>query len=95
MRIRKSDLAESDLLSIYRFGHERFGALQADAYANDLFDVIDLLAHNPLIGRERGEFSKPVRIHPFKAHVIVYRIESDSLVVVRVLHGRQNWPDAI
>jgi len=44
MRIRKTDLAESDLINIYRYGFDRFGASQADTYANDLFDMFDLLA---------------------------------------------------
>jgi toxin ParE1/3/4 len=27
-------------------------------------------------------------------YLIPYRLGSDTLVILRVLHGRQNWPDA-
>ena len=93
MRIRKTDLAESDLINIYRYGFDRFGASQADTYANDLFDMFDLLAQSSLIQRERREYSKPMRVHHFKAHVIIYLLEDATLVILRILYGKQNWPD--
>lgn len=43
------------------------------------------------MARVRGEFEPPVRIHPWKAHVIVYVIEGDDILVVRVRHGREDW----
>ncbi len=95
MRVRKTDLAENDLNIIYRFGYDRFGAVQADRYANELFDLFELLALNPLLERERLDFARPVRIHQFKSHYIVYEIESDALVIVRVLSRYQNLPDHI
>jgi toxin ParE1/3/4 len=93
MRIRNTDLAEIDLNNIYRFGFERFGAAQADQYANELFDLFELLASSLLIERERLEFDRPVRLHPFKSHVVVYEIQRDVLVIVRVLSRHQNIPD--
>lgn len=93
MRIRKTDLAELDLNSIYRFGFERYGEAQADQYANDLFDVFELLAFSPLLERERFEYSRPVRTHPFRFHVIVYEIKGEALVIVRVLSRHQNLKD--
>jgi toxin ParE1/3/4 len=93
MPIRKTDLAEIDLNNIYRFRYERFGEAQADIYANRLFDVFDLLAFNPLIERERTEFVRPVRIHPFMSHLIVYEMFGDTLVILRVLSRHQNLVD--
>ena len=95
MRVSKTDLAENDLNTIYRFGYDRFGAMQADKYANELFDLFELLAQNPLLERERFDFARPIRIHPFKSHLIVYEIEHDTLVIVRVLSRHQNLPDHI
>jgi len=91
MRIRKTDLAESDLINIYRFGCDKFGILQSVEYISAMFDVFELLAQNPFIQRERHEYSQPIRLHLFQAHVIVYKTEDDALVILRILHGKQNW----
>ena len=58
-----------------------FGTGQAKRYHDELFALFDLLAANPRIARERNEIEPPVRIHPFKAHLIVYRIEDDETVL--------------
>ncbi|PST17318.1 type II toxin-antitoxin system RelE/ParE family toxin [Mesorhizobium plurifarium] len=42
--------------------------------------------------RERFEISPPMRIHPFRARLVVYRIEEDGdVLIVRVRHGREDW----
>jgi toxin ParE1/3/4 len=61
-----------------------FGPAQAGRYHDELFAVLDLIAANPRIARERDEISPPVRIHRFKAHLVVYRIEDDEAVAYPV-----------
>ncbi|MBL8556531.1 MAG: type II toxin-antitoxin system RelE/ParE family toxin [Phenylobacterium sp.] len=68
-----------------------FGEAQADRYLADLYDAFDLLAANPRIARDRTEFRRPVRVHPFKAHVIVYRADGDDVLILRLRHGREDW----
>lgn len=69
-----------------------FGTLQARRYHDDLFAVLELIAANPRMAREREEISPPVRIHPFKAHLIVYRVEeSETIFVIRIRHGHEDW----
>ncbi|MGX5711033.1 type II toxin-antitoxin system RelE/ParE family toxin, partial [Brucella lupini] len=42
--------------------------------------------------RAREEISPPVRVHPFKAHLIIYQIEVDGTVFVfRVRHAFEDW----
>lgn len=66
--------------------------LQARRYHDDLFAVLDHIAANPRMTRERKEISPPARIHPFKAHLIVYRIEENGAIfVIRIRHGREDW----
>lgn len=44
------------------------------------------------IARERDEIDPPVRIHPFKAHLVVCRIEDDETIfVVRIRHAHEDW----
>lgn len=72
-----------------------FGRFQARKYHDELFAVFDLLAANPLMARERHELSPPMRIHPFKAHLVVYRIEENGdVLIVRVRHGHEDWAES-
>ena len=44
------------------------------------------------MARERHEISPPVRIHPFRAHLVVYRInEDESIFMIRIRHGHDDW----
>ncbi|WP_316859228.1 type II toxin-antitoxin system RelE/ParE family toxin [uncultured Cohaesibacter sp.] len=84
--------AEEDIIGIAQAGLLRFGEDQARRYHGELYEVFDLLAANPRMARERFEITPPVRIHPFKAHLIVYVIEDNGdVLVVRVRHGHEDW----
>jgi toxin ParE1/3/4 len=51
-----------------------------------------LIGDNPRMARERREIIPPVRIQPFKAHLVVYLIEDDGeVLVLRVRHARGDW----
>ena len=92
MSYRLSVEAEEDIIAIAEQGVRMFGAYHARRYHNDLFNLLDLLAENPRIARERYEIDPPVRIHAFKAHLIVYRIADDETVfVIRIRHGHEVW----
>ncbi|MBB2971698.1 toxin ParE1/3/4 [Mesorhizobium sp. RMAD-H1] len=69
-----------------------FGPAQARKYYDELFEAFDLIAANPRMARERHELSPPMRIHPFKAHLIIYYIDNDDdIFIVRVRHGQEDW----
>ncbi|MCQ8874822.1 type II toxin-antitoxin system RelE/ParE family toxin [Mesorhizobium sp. LMG17149] len=91
MGFRLSLAAEEDIVSIAEQGVRLFGAVQARQY-HDEFTIFDLIAASPRIARERLELAPPMRIHPFKAHLVVYRIEADDDVfIVRIRHGHEDW----
>lgn len=92
MRFSLSVEAEEDIITIAEQGVRMFGSAQARRYHDELFAVLDLIAANPRMAREREEISPPVRIHPFKAHLIVYRIEENGAIfVIRIRHGHEDW----
>ena len=94
MNYRLSAKAEADLIQIYLSGVEDFGVAQAEDYQNRLDQAIELIGHSPEIARLRSEITPPVRIHPVKSHIIVYLIDDNRMVrVLRVRHGRENWPE--
>lgn len=83
--------AEDDTIRIYLGGLARFGPKQADQYHNELTGLFQLLALNPKMAKERFELTPPVRIHPHKAHVVVYLEEEDEILIVRIRHGHEDW----
>jgi len=88
---RLAPAAETDLEDIWLYTARNWSIEQADLYADALENAFDTLVAMPKIARERREFDPPVRVHPSGQHVIVYRIEADHLLILRVLGGRQNW----
>ena len=91
MSFRTSRQADEDIVGIYLHGEERFGLAQAERYQDDLFKTFARLSSNPSLARLRTEFTPPVRLFPFGAHVIVYTAANEGILIVRVLHGRQDW----
>jgi toxin ParE1/3/4 len=91
MIYRTTRRADQDIIDIYVHGAAEFGVVQAERYHEGLISVFDLLAGNPLLARERSEFNPAVRLHPYQAHMIAYVIRDDGILIIRVLHGRQDW----
>jgi toxin ParE1/3/4 len=91
MTYRTTRQADQDIIDLYVRGALDFGAAQAERYYQGLIATFGLLAKNPRIARERTEFNPPVRAHPYQSHLIVYVLQDDGIVIVRVLHGRQEW----
>jgi toxin ParE1/3/4 len=88
---RTTRRADQDIIDVYAHGAAEFGIDHAERYHRGLVTTFALLADNPRMARERAEFHPPVRLHPYQAHVIVYVERGDGILIVRVLHGRQDW----
>ncbi len=88
---RLSPAAQSDLSGIWDYTAEMWSPDQADAYLRGLGDKLDALCSHPEIARERTEIDPPVRLHPYRSHLIIYRIENDHLAIIRIVHSRQHW----
>lgn len=91
MGYRLSSAAEEDITSIAAFGIEAFGFDQARQYHDGFFALFDLLAANPHMARERLEIAPPVRVHPYRSHIVIYRMEGPDVLVIRVRHGHEDW----
>ena len=78
--------AENDLIEIYGYGFRTFGETQAEKYFSDLENCFQLLGETPLICRERPEFTPPVRIHHNGRHLVIYVIQADQILIIRILH---------
>jgi toxin ParE1/3/4 len=59
---------------------------QADRYSNALDAAILRLADNPFLAPPVNIVASGVRRLAHQAHAIFYRVESDEVLVLRVLH---------
>lgn len=89
MRHRLSPLASHDVARLYKQSILKFGLAHADRYLWGMEATFAGIARHPEASPERADLSS-VRIKRYEAHHIYYRIAQGEIVVVRVLHGRQD-----
>jgi toxin ParE1/3/4 len=88
--VRISRPAQRDIRTVYEFiATENPGAAVATVAA--LFDAINGLEHFPQRGRS-GRIAGTRELVVRTGHVIAYAVRPDEVVIVRIRHGRQLWP---
>lgn len=88
---RFSRKADEDLENLYVFGVERFGVAQSERYYAGLIAALSFLSDHPLAAPTRPELGPGTRAHPYKSHIIFYRLDSQDIFVQRIRHGREDW----
>ncbi len=78
--------AKNDLTDIYVHGFLKFGEAQAEKYFAELEDCFAVLGNAPLIYRKRTEFTPPIRIHHRGRHLVIYMIQDDRILIIRIHH---------
>lgn len=92
MAYKFSVKAEEDIVRAYRGGVRQFGVEQTEKYYAGLERVFEFLSDTPKAARERMEITPPVRVHPYRSHIIVYSIDTvGGVLILRVRHGREDW----
>lgn len=87
----RSPQAEADLDSIWYYIATRSGSIEiADRLIDSITDRFFLLANHPNIGRARDNLRSGLRSFPAGEYVIIYRIEGNDVLVLRVLRGSRN-----
>ena len=82
--------AWQDFIDILRYTGESWGQAQLLIYRNKINGALQAISQNPQVGHGRNELSETHRTHLVGSHVIVYRIDADSIGVVRILHQRMS-----
>lgn len=80
--------AEADLLEVFLYGLEAFGAVQAAEYKTSLAYCFQLIADNPGMDRLARNLGPGVRRYEHAQHVIFYEEEPGSVPILGVVHGR-------
>jgi toxin ParE1/3/4 len=91
MILRLTPAAEHDLRSIFKDGVRLFGEAQARRYVEQIGKALRFVGDFPEAVRLREEFYRPVRVHRAGAHVIIFDIVGDEVIVARIRHGHEDW----
>jgi toxin ParE1/3/4 len=84
--------AEGDLEEIWDYTVSRWGLAQADKYDDEIYAAFRRLAETPTLGRDCSEIRFGYRRYNVGSHVIFYRIDNDTVDVMRVLHKSRDFP---
>lgn len=89
MAHRVAPEAEADLDDIWCYIARKTSSFEiADRFTEFLTDRFSLLANHPYIGRRRDEDLRPgLRSFPVRDYIILYRIEDEEVLILRVLQG--------
>lgn len=87
-QIVKSPKAEIDLEDIWLYSFERWNEHQADQYYDELIDGIKRLTDNPKLGKPCESIRRGYRSLQINRHVVYYRVQGQTIDIVRVLHER-------
>ena len=85
-----TSLAKEDLLDCFLKGIDEWGNQQAQDYAEQIDNTIQLLAQNPNMGAECHQLYNGARCFPIGRHIIYYRFSNNTIEVARILHQRMN-----
>lgn len=87
-----SEAADQDLVDVYAYTVYKFGQAKAVNYLLGIEQVFTALTSNPMLGKERDEIKTGLRSMPYVAHLVFYRILTDRIRIVRVLHASPDLP---
>jgi toxin ParE1/3/4 len=82
--------AETDLLTIWRWGAAHFSADTADTHLRDIQHAARNLLEFPNVGVKRDQIVPGIRSVVVYPTVIFYRVSGASIDIVRVVDGRRN-----
>ena len=83
---RLSRKAAADLDGIHEYSIMHFGTVQARSYLNRLHERFDVLAQQPMLGRQADHLAPELRRYEYRSHVAFYVPEVGGVMIVRVLH---------
>ena len=81
--------ARHDLEDIYQYGCRQWGKPQSIHYIETLKTQLWMLTEQPFLGVERSDLLPDIRSLPIQSHTVYYRVVSNRIEIIRVLHARQ------
>jgi toxin ParE1/3/4 len=92
MAHRLAPQAAADLDDIWYYVAKESGSIEtADRLIDSITERFLLLARHPYLGRSReDDFGRGTRSFPVGEYVIVYCVQEDEVLILRVAHGRRD-----
>jgi toxin ParE1/3/4 len=91
MAHRVAPQAETDLEEIAYYVFRESGSIEiADRLIDSITDRFALLGKYPHAGRRRDDLRQGLRGFPVGRYVILYRVDDDDALILRVVHGRRD-----
>lgn len=87
--VRLSLRAETDLKAIWDF-IAGDNPTAADAVIRHIRDRVAMLADHPFLEPARPEIGTEVRFLVVGRYLVLYRLDGDTVVIVRVVHGARD-----
>jgi toxin ParE1/3/4 len=91
MQLRWTSAAVDDLENIANYLFEKTPE-NAARLIRDLYNASSTLKSFPNRGRPGKKEGTREMVIPFLPYVVVYRVRSDTVHIVRILHSSQDWP---
>lgn len=88
--LKLSPKARQDFVDILRYTGEAWGQNQLLIYRNKIDDALKVIGINPEIGLGRCDLPSTRLVYLVGSHIIVYRVNADSIGIVRILHQRMS-----
>ena len=86
-----SPRAQEDIEEIWNYTADRWGVEQADRYVRSIQAAIETIAGDPRRGRSCDEVRGGYRKFAVGSHMLFFRLVSDQVDVVRVLHQQMDF----
>jgi toxin ParE1/3/4 len=82
--------AENDLMKIFEYTAKNWGVNQAEKYQDELFAGMLLITKQEQLSKEYSYTQIAYRKLHVKRHLIFYRVEDETCLIVRILHDRMD-----
>jgi toxin ParE1/3/4 len=79
-----------DFINILRFTGETWGQNQLFTYRDKINDALQANGHNPQLGHRRDDLPATHLAYLVGSLIIIYRANSSSIGIVRILHQRMS-----
>jgi len=89
-KLRLSKTAQADIEKIDFYSFEKWGEAKAQAYLGQLEARLAALCDTPMMGTDRSDLRQSYRACLVGRHIIYYRIESEFVYVLTILHHSQH-----